>query len=161
VRVHVLAGGGAKASDFANVNATIVAAAYAALGVDAFIFMDGKNDQFGSATPAALTTSFTTIRTVAKTGCPAADVMFAMQQESAAPNAPPVPQAPLTQAIRVFAQSNDAAFLDLQQTFGASTADYIYGSARPWMTADNIHPDTLTGGRAVLDTIYRALTAMV
>jgi lysophospholipase L1-like esterase len=117
--------------------------------------MLATNDQNVRA-PSAFKTNLQSIITRVKTALPLADIVLVVPCENGRVN---------TYAMSLYADvtyqlavTNKCAYLDLQYVFGEEFSEYASTSPRNWFNADLIHPEPSTGGRAIVDAIYRLLT---
>ena len=62
------------------------------------------------------------------------------------------------EAFHELSYENKCAFINLQNVFGDQFSEYASTSPRNWFNADLIHPEPLTGGRAIVDVVIRMLT---
>lgn len=151
VRVHKLAAAGSRtdywvAQDWSD--------AVASLAPHAVMITLGVNDR-STNTPAVAASNLTTIIEGLRTASPGCDVLIV-----APPNLPDASTYDMDEyalTYRTVAAENDCAFLSLQDAFGPSTAGYAYGSSRPWIGSDGIHPDGATGGAVIADRILNII----
>ncbi len=169
VRFHKLGGSGSSASQWAGVTAgagssTTWASQMNVLGSHLHAVLLGTNDQT-SVTPTAFTTSLGTIFSNINSVLPYSDRLIIMPAENQrTTNAYPMTQ--FAQSAREYAlgvgNTRPCSYLDTQYFFG-SPANFAFeysfaNTARQWYAADLIHPDPNTGGRVIVDAIYRFLT---
>lgn len=158
IRVHKIAATGSTASFYANVDPTSWNAGIASLKPKLVIIMQGTNDQGAARTPSLFSGNMQTIITNLSTalGATAFDDLIMMPAENQ--RGLTTTMASYTAVAQPLADTNKAAFLDLQPLFGENASDYAFGSARPWYASDLIHPDPLTGGRVICDALVRLIT---
>lgn len=154
VVVHKLGASGSKAQNWALVNETQFKAGLSALVPNLVIIMLGTNDQSATRTTAQFTTDMTTLIDRVKSARPLTDVLVVMPCENNRTNNS-TPMVDYTKSIYELCKTKKCAFLDLQKDFGDSPSEYAATSVRNWMNADLIHPDPLTGGRAIVDAVTR------
>ena len=156
VRFHKLGATGSRAQQWAAVAAADWQSGISALAPNLAIIMHGTNDQGASRTASAYRADVQTLIDRLRTAVPAADILLVAPCENG--RGLSILMSDYAVQLRELAASNSCAFLDLQPFFGLAPADYAAGSARPWFNADTIHPDPASGGRAIMDAIYRLLT---
>lgn len=157
VVVHKLGATGSRAQQWATMAASAQwRAQLAALAPNLIEVMHGTNDQGASRTPDQFAADIATILDQCRVACPTADLLVMMPPENQR-TTNTYPMAHYTAAALEVVAARDAAFLDTQLYFGAASADYAYGSPRPWYAADLIHPDPTTGGRALVASFLDAL----
>ncbi len=154
VRWHKIAGTGSSALHWSRVPAAGWRDGLAALDPRLVTILLGTNDQF-QYDAVAFKGYIQELITRVRTAVPAADILLIAPAENLAGNA--WPMSTYADALYELAVANDCAYLDLQYVFGDNPADYAAGSSRPWFSADGIHPDPLTGGRAITDAVLRFL----
>lgn len=158
VRVHKIATSGSQAAQWATFSANAGwRTAMAALTPQLVIVMHGPNDQTAARTASQFAADMTTILTSlnAALGATAYDRFLVAPPENQ--RGLPTLISDYRAALEPAADLNDAAFIDTQPFFGVNPADYAFGSARPWFSSDQIHPDGPTGGRVLADAILRAV----
>jgi lysophospholipase L1-like esterase len=153
VRVHKLGSTGSTAAQWATTNN---ASALTALGPDLVTVLLGTNDQGGSRTASQFSADLATITARIKTALPQADILFICPCENNRV-ANTFPMTAYAAEMEKVALLNKAAYINLQYSFGTTPAEYAFGSARPWMASDLIHPDPTSGGRAILSDIVRII----
>ncbi|HFI5644464.1 TPA: hypothetical protein ACGQVP_005560, partial [Raoultella planticola] len=89
---------------------------------------------------------------------PTADILLIGPAENNRPGGNTIAMSNYARQMYDLAREQDVAFLNLQNSFGVNPEDYAYGSARPWMVADGLHPDPDTGGYAIAAAVIRALS---
>lgn len=170
VRFHKLGGSGSSASQWGSVTAGIGSTSWGAqinaLGSHLHAVMHGTNDQASSPTPATFATNIGKIFTNINSFLPYSDRLIIMPSENQrTTNTYPMTQ--YAQSAREYAlgvgNTLPCAYLDMQYFFG-SPANFAFeysfaNTARQWYAADLIHPDPNTGGRVMVDAIYRMLTS--
>jgi lysophospholipase L1-like esterase len=154
VRVHKLGATGSTSGQWAAANASTWEGGIADLAPNLVCIMLGTNDQ-AWLPPSDFEANLTTICTRVRAAVPSADILLAVPPENGAGRSTPMSDYALTMHRVAYAFS--ATFLNLQPTFGLVPADYAYGSSRPWFGADTIHPDSTTGGYAILDAFLRPI----
>ncbi|CAM7191752.1 SGNH/GDSL hydrolase family protein [Klebsiella pneumoniae] len=154
---HKLGASGSSSADWMARDATRWQASFAALGADLTSIMLGTNDQGAGMLPSTFKTNIIGMIDRIRAARPTTDVLLVCPQENQrTDNAYPMSE--YAKAMYEIARyERDVAFLWLQNDFGVKPADYAYGSARPWMIADGIHPDPDSGGYAIVAAIMRAL----
>lgn len=159
VRWHKLGSTGSTAAQWATASANAQwRSGLTSLAPNLIEVMLGTNDQGASATPATFAANIATIIDNCRTACPTADILVIMPPENQrVGNAYPMSQ--YTAAALEAVAARDAAFVDTQLLFGVSSADYAFGSARPWYAADLIHPDPATGGRVLANAFLEAIAS--
>lgn len=156
VLVHKIAATGSHANHWASRNADKWKSGFAALGeVNLAVIMFGTNDQ-PNYSVSTFKTNMTTMVDRIRAVNPTADILIVAPCENQRANTRPMSS--YARAARQVAVARKCAFLDLQYVFGENAADYAAGSARPWFNVDLIHPEPLTGGRAIADAVLRLLT---
>ena len=154
VVVHKLGASGSKAQNWALVNESSFKSGLSTLVPNLVIIMLGTNDQGATRTTAQFTSDMTTLIDRVKTARPLADVLVVMPCENNRTNNS-TPMVDYTKSIYELCKTKKCAFLDLQKDFGDNPSEYAATSVRNWMNADLIHPDPLTGGRAIVDAVTR------
>lgn len=154
---HKLGASGSSSADWMARDATRWQASFAALGADLTSIMLGTNDQGAGMLPSTFKTNIIGMIDRIRAARPTTDVLLVCPQENQrTDNAYPMSE--YAKAMYEIARyERDVAFLWLQNDFGVKPADYAYGSARPWMIADGIHPDPDSGGYAIVAALMRAL----
>ncbi|MBX6950252.1 hypothetical protein EX226_06060 [Providencia rettgeri] len=66
-----------------------------------------------------------------------------------------IPMSMYSQRMRKIANSIGVGFIDLQTVFGVSPQSYGVNADRPLFSVDGIHPEPLTGGRAIVSAMKR------
>lgn len=159
VRINRLGASGSQTAQWANVDPAQWGNQLAAFGANAIGVLLGTNDQIFSVQPDTSKSRMVTIINNIKSACPVADVWQICAAENA--NTPKAYVMPLyTAQFRKVAVDGGHGFVDLQQSFGnpANAAEqYKFGSLRPLLDADNVHPST-RGGYAIAAANYRLLT---
>lgn len=156
VRFHKLGATGSRAQQWAAVDAENWQAGITALAPHLVMIMHGTNDQSSARSPVNFAADMTTIIGRIRSARPAADVFIVMPCENnRTTNA--VPMSAYSAAAYDVAVQQNCAFMDLQYYFGDNPDDYSSASNRPWFNADLVHPEPLTGGRAIIDAVMRAL----
>ncbi len=158
VTVHKLGGSGSSSANWIGVDATRWQSAFTQLSPDFVAIMLGTNDQGAGMAPSTFKANIITMIDRVRTARPTADIMLIAPAENNRPGGNAIPMSMYAQAMYEIARDDrDIAFLNLQQSFGEKPSDYAFGSARPWMVADGIHPDPETGGYAIAAAISRAI----
>ena len=153
VRVHKLGSTGSTAQQW---SATNNSAALTSLAPNLVIVMLATNDQGGSRTASQFKADLVAITARIKTALPRADILFICPCENNRV-ANTFPMTIYAAEMEKVALLNMAAYINLQYSFGTTPAEYAFGSARPWMAADLIHPDPTSGGRAILADVVRII----
>ncbi len=160
VRIHKLGCSGSTAAQWAGVGLQW-RDQMISLSCKCHQIMLGTNDQGVSTPPSAFVNNIATIFSNLNAVLPFSDKVLALPAENQRLNN--TYGMPLyAQAAREFAISNDIGYCDLQTFFG-SPENYAFAYAyanpsRPWYAADLIHPDGLTGGRAIASALNRFYT---
>jgi len=156
IRFHKLGASGSSTINWNNANTTQWLAGLVKLAPNLITIMFGTNDQAAMA-PSGFLANLTTLVTNIQSVLPYTDIMMICPPENLLGRATPMPQ--YADAMYQVAQAKNCAFLDLQYVFGPANNPQSYGSTsgRPWFNSDNTHPDPPTGGRAMVDAIYRTL----
>lgn len=154
---HKLGASGSSSADWMARDATRWQTSFATLGADLTSIMLGTNDQGAAMTPATFKTNIIGMIDRVRAARPTTDVLLVCPQENQRTNNA-YPMSDYAKAMYEIALNDrDCGFLWLQNDFGVKPADYAYGSARPWMIADGIHPDPDSGGYAIVAALMRAL----
>ncbi|OKP29376.1 hypothetical protein [Serratia fonticola] len=160
VRIHKLGCSGSTAAQWAGVGAQW-GNQMTALSCKCHQVMLGTNDQGVATLPSVFAGNLATIFTNLNAILPYSDRALVTPAENQ--RTTNIYKMPLyAQAAREFALSNDIGYCDLQTFFG-SPENYAFAyayanSSRPWYAADLIHPDGLTGGRAIASALNRFYT---
>ncbi|WP_447885021.1 hypothetical protein [Serratia fonticola] len=155
VRIHKLGCSGSTAAQWAGVGPQW-GVQMTALSCKCHQVMLGTNDQGVATVPSTFISNLAVIFSNLNAILPYSDRALAMPAENQ--RTTNVYKMPLyAQAAREFALSNDIGYCDLQTFFG-SPENYAFAyayanSSRPWYAADLIHPDGLTGGRAIASAL--------
>ncbi|HBY4502923.1 SGNH/GDSL hydrolase family protein [Klebsiella pneumoniae] len=154
---HKLGASGSSSADWMARDATRWQTSFATLGADLTSIMLGTNDQGAAMTPATFKTNIIGMIDRVRAARPTTDVLLVCPQENQRTNNA-YPMSDYAKAMYEIALNDrDCGFLWLQNDFGVKPADYAYGSSRPWMIADGIHPDPDSGGYAIVAALMRAL----
>ncbi|HAN2230637.1 TPA: SGNH/GDSL hydrolase family protein [Escherichia coli] len=154
---HKLGASGSSSADWMARDATRWQASFAALGADLTSIMLGTNDQGAGMLPSTFKTNIIGMIDRIRAARPTTDVLLVCPQENQRTNNA-YPMSDYAKAMYEIALNDrDCGFLWLQNDFGVKPADYAYGSARPWMISDGIHPDPDSGGYAIVAALMRAL----
>lgn len=118
VRVHKLGNGGAAASQFTGVDATIWQAGLAALATDVVIVLLGTNDCVANVSPATFNASLTTMAARVRAALPYCDVLFLSPCDM---GLGPYTYAPQNYAdeMRSVAITNRCGYVDAHRNFGS------------------------------------------
>lgn len=156
VTVHKLGATGSRAEEWVAVNAADWQSGLANLAPNLVTIMHGTNDQGAGRSVAEFSSDIGTLIDRVRAALPSADILVVMPCE----NQRGLPDAMSEYADAVYAvcASKRVAFMNLQAVFGDDPADYAAGSDRPWFNADQTHPDPTTGGRAIVDAVFKILT---
>lgn len=154
IRWNKLGASGTRASQWAGVDATQWKAGIAALAPKLAIILHGTNDQ-ASYSPVDHGVYLQTIITRLREVDPLMDILLISPCENGRSNTWPMSEYARVQ--RALAMTNKCAYLDLQNYFGDSFAQYSSTSGRPWMNADGIHPEPGIGGQTIVDALMRFL----
>ncbi|WP_143182254.1 hypothetical protein [Serratia fonticola] len=155
VRIHKLGCSGSTAAQWASVGAQW-GVQMTALSCKCHQVMLGTNDQGVATVPSTFISNLAVIFSNLNAILPYSDRALVTPAENQRTNN--VYKMPLyAQAARDFSITNDIGFCDLQTFFGSPdnyAFAYAYAnSARPWYASDLIHPDGLTGGRAIASAL--------
>ncbi|MEL5710121.1 SGNH/GDSL hydrolase family protein [Serratia bockelmannii] len=157
VVVHKLGGSGSYSTQWINANATRWQTAFTTLKANLVTIMLGTNDQGVNLSPAAFKANILTMINRVRADTPTSDILLICPAENNRPGGNTIAMSNYARQMYDLALEQDVAFLNLQQSFGEKPSDYAFGSARPWMVADGLHPDPATGGYAIASAIMRAL----
>jgi len=146
VIVHKLGNSGARASRFLAIDANSWQLELSALNPNLVSICLGTNDQAGQIGAAAWRADLGALMGRVRAAVPAADLLVVMPCENGLGLSPVMRD--YTLVSRELAATGDAAFLDLQSSFGRQFTDYGPGSNRPWFASDNVHPNA-AGGYAI------------
>ncbi|HHL3933542.1 TPA: SGNH/GDSL hydrolase family protein [Klebsiella pneumoniae] len=154
---HKLGASGSSSADWVARDATRWKTSFATLGGDLTSIMLGTNDQGAGMPPSTFKSNIIEMVDRVRAARPTTDVLLVCPQENQRTDNL-YPMSEYAKAMYEIARDErDVAFLWLQNDFGVKPADYAYGSARPWMIADGIHPDPDSGGYAIVAALMRAL----
>lgn len=159
VVVHKLGGSGSYSTQWVNANETRWQTAFTTLKANLVTIMLGTNDQGVKLAPATFKANLLTMINRVRAATPTADILLICPAENNRPGGNTIAMSNYARQMYEIAREQDVAFMNLQSSFGVNPADYAYGSARPWMVADGLHPDPATGGHAIASAIMRALKA--
>ncbi|CAI1502390.1 Prophage tail fibre N-terminal [Serratia quinivorans] len=157
VVVHKLGGSGSYSMQWVNANATRWQTAFTTLKANLVTIMLGTNDQGANLTPATFKANILTMINRVRLATPTADILLICPAENNRPGGNTIAMSNYARQMYDLALEQDVAFLNLQQSFGEKPSDYAFGSARPWMVGDGLHPDPETGGYAITGAILRSL----
>ena len=146
VRFHKLGSSGSWINRWASVDQTQQVAGWSLLGIQSATIMDGTNSQGQNDSVADWSVDMQTVIDRLRLVGSNPDITIAMPPENLRTNNN-IPMREYTRAGRALAASNYAAFLDLQPYFGDNPTDYGSAAAFPLFSADNVHPDAVSGGR--------------
>lgn len=153
---HKLGASGSSSADWVARNATRWQSSFGNLEANLTTIMLGTNDQGAAMTPETFKANIITMIDRIRAARPTTDILLVCPQENQR-TTNTYPMTKYAQAMYEIARDDrDVGFLWLQQSFGVNPADYAYGSARPWMISDGIHPDPDTGGYAIVAALMRA-----
>lgn len=155
VRWHKLPSSGSSSASWAANTGADWSTGLASLAPNLVVIMLATNDQGRGVPVSAFAANMATLIARARTATPAADILLVAPPENQRGLAPRM--AEYAQVLRHVAAVHRTAFLDLQPAFGASPADYAFGSNRPWFLSDGVHPDTATGSRAIAAEVLSVL----
>lgn len=159
VVVHKLGGSGSYSTQWVNANETRWQTAFTTLKANLVTIMLGTNDQGVKLAPATFKANLLTMINRVRAATPTADILLICPAENNRPGGNTIAMSNYARQMYEISREQDVAFMNLQSSFGVNPADYAYGSARPWMVADGLHPDPATGGHAIASAIMRALKA--
>ena len=162
VCVHNLGAGGSQAVQWAELNQTTWTGMLAPMNIDSYLVELDANDQGAGILPETFGAAIGTILTNLQTVFPSSDQAIICDPENQR-TTNVYPMSEYTQAQREVAVSMGVGVIDLQYDFG-SPADFAYAYAyanptRPWYRSDLLHPDQMTGGRAIANSVFRFLQA--
>ncbi len=157
VIVHKLGGSGSHTNNWVNADETRWETAFTTLKANLATIMLGTNDQGIKLAPETFKSNLLTMINRIRTASPTTDIMLICPAENNRPGGNAIPMSSYARKMYELALEQDAAFLNLQSSFGVNPADYAYGSARPWMVGDGLHPDPDTGGYAIAAALIRAM----
>ncbi|WP_436922008.1 SGNH/GDSL hydrolase family protein [Klebsiella aerogenes] len=157
VIVHKLGGSGSHTNNWVHADAERWQTAFATLNANLVTIMLGTNDQGVKMAPETFKANLLTMINRVRAASPTADILLICPAENNRPGGSAIPMASYARQMYELAREQDVAFLNLQSSFGVKPADYAYGSSRPWMVGDGLHPDPETGGYAIAAAIIRAL----
>ncbi|MGR3824294.1 MAG: SGNH/GDSL hydrolase family protein, partial [Salipiger marinus] len=122
------------------------------------VMMFGTNDQSSPKTKAQFKADTLAMIDRIRAARPTADILLvAPAENNRTDNA--IAMAEYAEAYYEIARDlRDVAYLDLQPAFGATPQDYAFGSARPLMNLDGIHPNDTTGSYTILMEIWAMVT---
>ncbi|WP_437440622.1 SGNH/GDSL hydrolase family protein [Raoultella terrigena] len=158
VVVHKLGGSGSYSTQWVNANATRWQTAFTTLKANLVTIMLGTNDQGVKLAPATFKANILTMINRVRAATPTADILLICPAENNRPGGNTIAMSNYARQMYNLALEQDVAFLNLQNSFGVNPADYAYGSVRPWMVADGLHPEPDTGGYAIAAAVIRALS---
>nr|WP_260841361.1 SGNH/GDSL hydrolase family protein [Klebsiella aerogenes] len=158
VIVHKLGGSGSHTNNWVNADETRWETAFTTLKANLATIMLGTNDQGIKLDPETFKSNLLTMINRIRTASPTTDIMLICPAENNRPGGNAIPMSSYARKMYELALEQDVAFLNLQSSFGVKPADYAYGSARPWLVADGLHPDPDTGGYAIAAALMRSLS---
>ncbi|MCF0361983.1 SGNH/GDSL hydrolase family protein [Klebsiella pneumoniae] len=158
VIVHKLGGSGSHTNNWVNADETRWETAFTTLKANLATIMLGTNDQGIKLAPETFKSNLLTMINRIRTASPTTDIMLICPAENNRPGGNAIPMSSYARKMYELALEQDVAFLNLQSSFGVNPADYAYGSARPWMVSDGLHPDPDTGGYAIAAALMRSLS---
>lgn len=161
VIVHKLGGSGSHTNNWVNADATRWETAFTTLKANLATIMLGTNDQGIKLAPETFKSNLLTMINRIRTASPTTDIMLICPAENNRPGGNAIPMSSYARKMYELALEQDVAFLNLQSSFGVNPADYAYGSARPWMVADGLHPDPDTGGYAIAAALIKVLSLVM
>lgn len=125
------------------------------LAPDLITILHGTNDQTANYTKAFFKSKGQDLINNIRSVLPLSDILLVAPCENGRVNS--VPMSDYQDAFQELAYENKCAFINLQHVFGDEFSEYASTSPRNWFNADLIHPEPLTGGRAIVDVIERTL----
>lgn len=149
VRVHKIAGSGSQVSQWVAQTAADQQAGWAALGINAFLMMDGTNSQGSVVSPSVWKTNMATLIDRMRAAVAYPDIAILMppdNQRTTNTYAMPL----YADQARDLSVEKNVTFRDFQPDFGVQPSDYASTSGYPLFQSDNIHPEPLTGGRLLV-----------
>lgn len=162
VIVHKMGGSGSRTTHWVNAMDSRWSTALTNLAPDLVTIMLGTNDQGSNLTGDTFKANLISMIDTIRAARPTADILLVIPAENNRPRGNTTPMTVYAKAMYEVAKNDrDVAFLNMQKSFGEKPADYAYGSARPWMVSDGIHPDPATGGYAIAAAVVRALQVPV
>lgn len=156
--VNKLGGSGSRTTHWVNAMNAKWSAAFTNLAPDLTTIMLGTNDQGSNLTASTFRANLLTMIDTIRAARPTTDILLIIPAENNRPGGNTTAMETYAKVMYDIAKNDrDVAFLNLQKSFGEKPSDYAYGSARPWMIADGLHPDPKTGGYAISSAIIRAI----
>lgn len=153
---HKLGASGSSSADWVARDATRWQSSFGNLEANLTTIMLGTNDQGAEIPAITFKANIITMIDRIRAARPTTDILLVCPQENQRTNRYNMSQ--YAQAMyEISRDDRDVGFLWLQQSFGLNPADYAYGSSRPWMISDGIHPDPDTGGYAIVAALMRSL----
>jgi hypothetical protein len=153
VVVHKLGNSGGRLQHVAEINNTEWIKTIINIAPHVFFIFHGGNDQSSGRTPIQFANDMRTVIDRIKIALPACDIGIIMPPEVVEPRTP-LFALYTAEAFKV-AQEKKVAFVDLQKVFGENPSEYSSTSPRPWFNVDNVHPEPITGGRAIVSALYK------
>lgn len=154
---HKLGASGSSSADWVARDATRWQSSFGSLEADLTTIMLGTNDQGVAMTPGTFKANIITMIDRIRASRPTSDILLICPQENQRTNNT-YNMSQYAQAMYEIARDErDVGFLWLQKSFGDVPIDYAYGSLRPWMISDGIHPDPDTGGYAIVAAVMRSI----
>lgn len=156
VVIHKVGATGSQLAAWANLsNNPEWRANIAALAPNLITILHGTNDQ-NNYTAAQFKANGQTLIDNIRSVLPLCDILLISPCENGRANS--IPMSAYQDVTQQLAYENKCAFLNLQHVFGDSFSEYASTSPRNWFNADLIHPEPSTGGRAILDAVYKIVT---
>lgn len=125
-----------------------------ALAPNLITILHGTNDQ-GNYTAAQFKANGQTLINNIRSVLPLCDILLISPCENG--RVTTMPMAEYQDVTQQLAYENKCAFINLQNLFGDTFSEYASTSPRNWFNADLIHPEPSTGGRVILDAIYKII----
>ncbi|HGN9467122.1 TPA: GDSL-type esterase/lipase family protein [Providencia stuartii] len=152
VIVHKLGASGSNTRDWTSVSEAQYVAATSALNLDTAFILLGTNDQ-SALTPEAYEENLRVMVNRLRLSNSAMDIVLVCPCENMRNNT--VSMSKFSDKMRLVATSLNTGFIDLQTDFGVKPSDYSSSAKRPLFNPDGIHPEPLTGGRAIVSALTR------
>ena len=158
VYVNKIAGSGSQVASWAGKDATNWQNGLAALGGDAFIYMDGPNSQSSNVEPASWGTNVDTLMSRVRVAIPGADILLATPPENPRSTNRVAILGYAVEAVKRSIQGR-YAYLNCQPAFGdaGNPSEYASDGIVPLFNSDELHPEDSTGGRLLFKEFARAI----
>lgn len=153
---HKLGATGSHSRHWAEISETSFVNAIKSLGLDSAFILLGTNDQ-AALSPAEFEANLRVIIQRLKKANSNIDVVLVCPCENLRSNT--TPMSDYSQKMRNIANETGCGFIDLQTVFGVNPQSYGSASDRPLFNSDGIHPEPMTGGRAIVSSLFRFVKA--